>query len=257
MMKDWEAQVAQEWVRWGQKEEVLKKQREEKRREAQVLLKIQSMAVAKAHLKGLVPNAVQSLQEEAFPDMTDMAITRDFIPKIVEEVRQQVHSKAGAEKVITKMVRTNVKARTTAQTAARQVLVDRWNALEATRLEEAKTKRGNIRIYVPDAEGTPVAVGPIQIDSQDNIEDVQKLVFEWLQANQPRLLELFPHGVIMAMQDENGTLVPVASTADMFEAKAGQISMLPQEPPADSPRGDGADGEGDGEGGDPLAATAP
>merc|ERR1719498_898956 len=87
MMKDWEAQVAEEWVRWGQKEEVLKKKREEKRREAQVLLKIQSMAVAKAHLQGLVPKAMQTLQNEVFSDVTDLTITRTFMPQIMAEVR--------------------------------------------------------------------------------------------------------------------------------------------------------------------------
>merc|ERR1719198_2126725 len=81
MMKDWQAQVAEEWVRWGQKEEVLKIKREEKRREAQVLLKIQSMAAAKAHLNNLVPNAVEKLQNESFPDMTDLAIARTFVPQ--------------------------------------------------------------------------------------------------------------------------------------------------------------------------------
>jgi len=244
MMKDWEAQVAEEWVRWGQKEEVVKQKREEKRREAQVLLKIQAMAVAKAHLKGLLPNAVQKLQEEAFPDKTDMTITRTFMPQVVAEVRQQVQNTAGAASSIRSIVRKHVKANTVKQTAARQVLVDNWKVLEARRLEEAKTRRGNIRIYVPDAEGTPVAVGPIKIASEDSIEDVQKLVLEWLQANETRLAELFPHGVIMAMKDENGNLVPVTSAADMFEAKAGQISMLPQEPPVTEPVA-GEEGEGD------------
>merc|ERR1719409_1753251 len=89
MMKDWEEQVAEEWVRWGKKEEVLKQLREEKRREAQVLLKIQAMAAAKAHLKDLVPNTVKSLQEEAFPDVKGMAITRDFLPQIFAEARAQ------------------------------------------------------------------------------------------------------------------------------------------------------------------------
>jgi hypothetical protein len=244
MMKDWEAQVAEEWVRWGQKEEVVKQKREEKRREAQVLLKIQAMAVAKAHLKGLLPNAVQKLQEEAFPDKTDMTVTRTFMPQIVAEVRQQVQNNAGAERSIRSIVRKHVKANTVEQTAARQVLVDNWKVLEARRLEEAKTRRGNIRIYVPDAEGTPVAVGPIKIASEDSIEDVNRLVLEWLQANETRLAELFPHGVVMAMKDENGNLVPVTSAAEMFEAKAGQISMLPQEPPVTEPEA-GEEGEGD------------
>jgi hypothetical protein len=231
MMKDWEAQVAEEWVLWNKKEEVLRQKREEKRREAQVLLKIQALNAAKAHLKNLVPNAVQSLQEEAFPDMKNMAVSHIFMPQICQEVRQQVQSRKSAEGIIGDILSKKIKATQAKQKSARQVLVDKWNVLEAKRLEEAKTRRGNIRIYVPDADGTPVPVGPVQISSEDTIEAVQDLVFEWLQANEPRLVEVFPWGVIMAMKDENGEVVPITETAQMFEAKAGQISMLPQQPP--------------------------
>merc|ERR1712139_594577 len=259
MMKDWEAQVAEEWVRWGQKEEVLKKKREEKRREAQVLLKIQSVAAAKAHLNNLVPNAVEKLQEEAFPDMKGVAIVRDFLPQIFGDARKQVQGPSAAEKVITDIAIKNAKARSQKQSAARQVLVDKWNAMEARRLEEAKTKRGQIRIYVPDEDGAPVAIGPIQISDKDSIEDVQNIVFEWIQENQPSLVSLFPWGVIMAMKDDNGEPIPVAETAQMFEAKAGQISMLPQaEPIPDEPEApEGEDGEAqDGEAGEAGEAAA-
>lgn len=250
MMKDWQEQVAQEWARDSEKEEVLKLKREEKRREAQVLLKIQAMAAAKAHLKNLVPNAVKSLQEEAFPDLKGMAVTRDFLPKILTEVRQQVQSRSSAQGMITDVLRKNVQARAATQKAARKVLTDKWAVMEAKRLEEAKTKRGHIRIYVPDENGNSVAVGPIQIASKDSIEDVQNLVSKWLQANEPRLVPLFQFGVTMALRGENGELVPVAATAQMFEAKAGQISMLPKEPPPPEPEaGEGEDGEG-GEGGE-------
>lgn len=248
MMKDWEAQVAEEGVRWEKKEEVLRLKREEKRREAQVLLKIQSLAVAKAHLKNLVPDAVKSLQEEAFPDTKEQAVVRLFMPGVFAEVQKQIKGKAAAESVISSIVKKDVKARQVSQIAARQVLVDKWNILEARRLEEAKTKRGNIRIYVPDENGTPIAVGPIQIGSQDSIEDVQSQVEAWLEANQPGLLKLFPWGVTMAMRDESGELIPVAATALMFEAKAGQISMLPKDepppPPPEEPE-EGQEGEGE------------
>lgn len=43
---------------------------EEKRREAQVKLKMQAMALAKQQLARAVPNAVNRLQEVAFPDRT-------------------------------------------------------------------------------------------------------------------------------------------------------------------------------------------
>lgn len=251
MMKDWEAQVAEEWVRWGQKDEVLKKKREEKRREAQVLLKIQAMAAAKAHLKNLVPNAVSSLSEEAFPDMKGMAVTRIFMPQIIAEVRKQVASKKGAESTITDILKKNVKAKQAKQKAARQILVDKFAVMENRRLEEAKTRQGNIRIYVPDRDGKPTAVGPIQISSTDSIESVQQQVFEWLVDNQPGLVELFPHGVIMAMKGDDGELAPIADTAQMFEAKAGQISMLPQDAPPPEEPVEGEEGE-EGEDGAPV-----
>jgi len=250
MMKDWEAQVAEERVRWAKKEEVVQKKREEKRREAQVLLKIQSMNIAKAHLRNLVPKAVLSLQKEAFPDKKDLTINRGFIPEVVSEVKSQVQGRTHADKSITSIIRKNCKARTVKQTAARQVHVANWAIAEAKRLEEAKTRRGNIRIYVPDAHGIPVPVGPIQIGSTDSIEQVQEMVLQWLQANQTSLVELFPHGVRMAMKNEAGELIPVAETAEMFEAKAGQISMLPQEPPPEPEEGEAEGGEGQGEAGE-------
>jgi hypothetical protein len=263
MMKDWEAQIAEEWVRWGQKEEVLKQKREEKRREAQVLLKIQALAVSKAHLKALVPNAVQSLHEVAFPDMKGVAITRDFMPDMFGKARQQVQNKAGAESVLKGITRKAMKERIAKQGKARKVLTEKWAAMEATRLEEAKTRRGNIRIYVPDADGTPVAVGPIQIGSEESIDEVQDHVFEWLQQNRPDLVELFPFGVLMAMPDESGEVVPVSETTQIFEAKAGQISMLPKDEPPPPPEveegeeGEGAEGGEGGEGAEGANAEPP
>merc|ERR1719440_1171069 len=172
-----------------------------------------------------------------------MAVTRTFMPQILTEVRKEVDSRTSTQGTLTDIVRKNVKARAKKQAAARKVLTDKWAAMEAKRLEEAKTKRGNIRIYVPDESGNTVAVGPIQIASEDNIEAVQDVVFEWLKANKPSLVSLFEWGVIMAMRDDNGELVPVAETAQMFEAKAGQISMLPKEPPPPEP--EVAEGEGE------------
>jgi hypothetical protein len=251
MMKDWEEQVAEEWVRWGKKEEVLKQMREEKRREAQVLLKIQAMAAAKAHLKDLVPNTVKDLMQDAFPDMKGMAVTRAFMPKILAEVRESVAGNTGCEKTISDILKRNVKARADKQKSARQTLKDKWAAMEAKRLEEAKIKRGNIRIYVPDPDGSGnvVPVGPLQVSNQDNIEDVQTKVFEWLQKNEPRLVPSYEHGVLMALINETGEAVPVEDSAQMFEAKAGQISMIPKDPPPPPEEGEGAE---EGEGGEAV-----
>merc|ERR1719440_618157 len=178
-----------------------------------------------------------------------MAVTRTFMPQILTEVRKEVDSRSETKGTLTDIVRKNVKARAKNQAAARKVLTDKWAKMEAKRLEEAKTKRGNIRIYVPDENGNTVAVGPIQIASEDDIQAVQDTVFAWLKTNQPSLVPLFQWGVIMALRDDSGELVPVSETAQMFEAKAGQISMLPKEPPPPEPEiqedAEGAEGAED------------
>merc|ERR1719263_1344154 len=122
---------------------------------------------------------------EAFPDMKGMAVTRTFMPQILTEGRKEVDSRSATEGTLTDIVKKNVKARAKKQATAQKVLTDKWAIMEAKRLEEVKIKRGHIRIYVPDEDGTPVPVGPIQISAQDSIEAVQSLVFEWLQTNQP------------------------------------------------------------------------
>merc|ERR1719263_1284398 len=133
---------------------------------------------------------------EAFPDMKGMAVTRTFMPQILTEGRKEVDSRSATEGTLTDIVKKNVKARAKKQAAARKVLTDKWAIMEAKRLEEAKIKRGHIRIYVPDEDGNMVAVGPIQIASEDNIKAVQDMVFEWLKANEPKLASIFPWGVI-------------------------------------------------------------
>merc|ERR1719464_1642139 len=92
MMKDWQVQVQDEWKRWEQKEAIVQKRRQEKRREAQVLLKIQAMSTAKQHLSRLVPNAVADLKEVAFPDEQGMAIDRIFLPQLLGQVQQEIHN---------------------------------------------------------------------------------------------------------------------------------------------------------------------
>lgn len=220
MMKDWEAQVAEEWVRWREKEEVLRQKREQKRREAQVLLKIQAMAAANAHLQNLVPSAVSNLNEVAFPDMKGMAINRLFLPQVLGQVRQTVQARSKTENCINDIMAGCVRAKTTAQKAARQVHIDKFAEMERRRLEEAQTKRGSIRIYTDDGHGGKVPVGPIKISSQDSIAEVQDRVFEWLQTNEPKLAENYPWGVELLIDGE-----PAQATSEIFEAKSGQTTM--------------------------------
>jgi len=248
MMKEWEEQVAEEWVLWHKKEAVLKEKREEKKREAQVLLKIQAMAVAKAHLKGLVPNAIESLKELAFPDQKGKAVNQLFLPKVFAEVQQQVQAKASAESVITDIMRTNMKARAAKQASARQVLIDKSKVIEARRLEELKIRRGDIRIYIPSESGEPVPIGPVKINSEENISEIEGRIYEWLKTNKPDLAPMFPWGVTMCLRDESGEPVPAQESAKLFEAKVGQISMVPKEEPPPEP--EEADGEGEGATGD-------
>merc|ERR1719439_355765 len=80
MMKDWHEQVEAERERWKQKEAVLAQRRAQKKREAQVLLKVQAMDAARAHLQDLVPRAVSDLGEAAFPDDKGVAITASSCP---------------------------------------------------------------------------------------------------------------------------------------------------------------------------------
>lgn len=249
MMKEWEEQVAEEWVRWNKKEEVLKEKREEKRREARVLLKIQALAASKAHLKGLVPNAIESLTEVAFPDKKGTAIKCQFLPQIFGEVQKHVQAKTGAEREITNMMRRCTQARAEKQASARQVLVDKWAVMEARRLEEAKIRRGNVRIYIPGEDGKPVPVGPVQINSEETMAQIEERVHEWLKENKPNMATAFPWGVTMCLNNENGEPVPVEEAAQLFEAKAGQISMSPKEEPPPAPEEDAGDaGEEQGEG---------
>jgi len=93
-------------------------------------------------------------------------------------------------------------------------------------LEELQIRQGKIRILVDDGSGTPVPVGPIQLSTKDTIEQVQDRVYAWLKKNEPKIAAAWPHGVVMKLAGE-----PVQVTAQLFEAKAGQISMCAQEPP--------------------------
>mmetsp|Transcript_26918 Transcript_26918/g.48644 ORF Transcript_26918/g.48644 Transcript_26918/m.48644 type:complete len:452 (-) Transcript_26918:195-1550(-) len=242
MMKAWQEQVDEEWVRWEQKEAVMAKKRAEKEREARVLLKIQAIQAAKSHLTQLVPNAVQDLQGLAFPDTRSLAIDRSFLPNLFAKVQQEVASIKTAQQVVNKVCAERVEVQKQSWAVGLEAHKSKNLVLQKKRLEELQIRQGKIRILVDDGSGTPVPVGPIQLSTKDTIEEVQDRVYAWLKKNEPKIAAAWPYGVVMKLSGE-----PVQVTAQLFEAKAGQISMTAQEPPPppepeedENPEGEGA-----------------
>lgn len=249
LAQDWHQQIEAEQALWQKKCELMKVKREEKKREALVLLKIQAIAAAKEHLRNVVPNAFSQLQEVSFPDKRGMAIDRLFFPNLMDQVRKDITSRAESEQRISSIVSRCVQDQAEQQRAAVQALKEKRLAVARRRLEDAQIRQGTIRINVDDGQGNKVPVGPIQVSSEETIETVQDHIFEWLQAHEPRLATSWSFGVILCINGE-----PCQSTAEIFEAKAGMISMVPKpEPPREEPEEgaeaegleDGADGEGE------------
>lgn len=245
VMHEWKAQVDEEWARWHAKEKILELKREEKRREARVLLKIQAANAAKRHLAGLVPNAVRDLQEVAFPDMRGMAINRDFLPQLFQQVRKEVQATQNARQLADELLAPRVQRLTEGQARGLAAHAERARELERRHLERLQIRRGKIRVRVDLGGGAQVSVGPIQISKADSVEEAQARVWQWLQENEPELAQSWPHGVLLCVRGE-----PVQATAELFEAEAGQTSLVPSGPPeaetADGEEADGGDEE-DGE----------
>mmetsp|Transcript_58703 Transcript_58703/g.132334 ORF Transcript_58703/g.132334 Transcript_58703/m.132334 type:complete len:457 (+) Transcript_58703:157-1527(+) len=240
MMLQWQMQVESEWRRWGHKEDVVRQKREEKQREARVLLKIKAINAAKKHLKSLVPNAIEDLQEVAFPDKTGMAINQIFLPQLLQQAKEEVHALARAQRHVDGILAPLVQRRVTAQAEGLAAHSKRTAELEKRHHEETQIRQGRIRIHVDSGGGRKVAIGPIQISSADDIEVTQDRVFAWLQENEPSLSDIWPHGVFLLIDGEQ-----VQETLEIFEAKAGQISVAPKpEPPPPTPS-EHEDGEGE------------
>merc|ERR1719215_762701 len=141
MMKDWEVQVAAEWVRWDEKEKVVAKKREEKRREAQVLLKIQAMAAARAHLTQLVPKAVSVVKEVAFPDEREAAISRIFMPQLLGQVRGELTERRKAEALTQSIVEGAVAVHQEVLAAATDAHTQLRRDIGRRRFEEAQIRQ--------------------------------------------------------------------------------------------------------------------
>jgi len=237
MSKDWQKQVQEEWVRWEQKETLMARKREEKKREAQVLLKIQAMAAAKQHLAQIVPTAVKDLEATAFPDAKLMAIERLFLPQLLGQVQQEVRTMCQAQQIINQAASGAVHAQVAAYSSSIEKHRELHRKADLKKFEEQQIRKGKIRIVVDTGHGGTVRVGPIQISSKDGVDEVLGRVYKWLQENEPKLAGEWPHGVLLLIGGQ-----PMERTHDIFEAKAGQISMVAKPEPPPPPEAEGGEG---------------
>lgn len=223
----WREQVEEEWVRWHEKELVLTKARAQKEKDARLRLKIQAVNIAREHLSTLVPDAKTYLKELVFPDPDDVDIQRHFLPSLFQKVEQEVSAMKQAQSQIDALAAECVAKQQATWEESLQRQRAKSAELQKLHLEELQIRRGKIRILIDDGSGNPVPVGPIQLSSADSIEELQRRVYAWLQQNEPKIAAGWPHGVVLKLSGE-----PVHKTNQLFEAKPGQISMGPQEPPA-------------------------
>mmetsp|Transcript_139330 Transcript_139330/g.445519 ORF Transcript_139330/g.445519 Transcript_139330/m.445519 type:complete len:452 (-) Transcript_139330:96-1451(-) len=242
MMKDWQAQVQAERALWDTKEKIVAERRLVRKREAQVLLKLQAVSAARQHLAKLVPNAVADVKESAFADKHAMAINRLFLPQLLLGVQQQVETHLVAERQVEGLFAGCVRAESSSSACAYAEQRERQRKLERQRFEERQIRQGKIRILMDGGDGEQISVGPIQISTQDSVDDVQDRVYKWLGENKPELAAAWPQGVQLCLEGEL-----VQTTLSIFEAKAGQISMVPKpEPPAEEEEEEEDDGGDEG-----------
>lgn len=242
MMEDWDQQVAEELVRCNAKDQVMQERREAKRREARVLLKVQAMALAKSHLQPLLPNAISDLSEVAFPDKKALTITREIIPKLVDQAHGDVEAKGAASKIVSQVVATTTQARASVRKAGYKEQREKDRQQRLQRYEELQIRHGRIKIMMDDGKGGEKLVGPIQLSSKDSVEAVQQRVFDWLNEKEASLAKSWPHGVLICIDGE-----PVKESAEIFNAKPGQISIQRPEPPkaAEEDAAEGGEEAGD------------
>jgi len=225
-MANWQDQVKEEQRLWELKEKVVRERREQKKREKEVLLKLQALTATELYTPQLVPNAVNDLLGVCFPDSRELAIEQLFLPSIFKQVQTETQNAHKAAALLDEVSDSRVERLITAQSTAAQAQKDKWAEMCRQKAEEEQIRQGNIRIYVDDGAGGKVPVGPIQIASADVIEEVNKRVYEWLQTNETKLAEQMPYGIALCLDD-----VAVGETAEIFAAKAGQITMTPKEAP--------------------------
>lgn len=239
-MADWQDQVKAEERRWKEKEEVVRKRKEQKKCEKEVLLKMQALRGTELYTPLLIPNAVNDLLGVCFMKSEELAIEQLFLPSLFKQVRQEHKNARLAAELLDEIADSRVDKLIASQSASAQIQKEKWEEICRQRAEEEQIRQGNIKIYLDDR-----SVGPIQISSEEVIEEANKRVFEWLQGNEPTLAEQMPYGIQLCL---DGVLVE--QTADIFAAKAGQISMSAKEaPPVEvEAEGEGEAAEGDAEG---------
>merc|ERR1712061_864365 len=142
----------------------------------------------------------------------------------------------GAEEVVARSVHESIATQSKALEAHRK----KNRVLEKRRFEELQIRQGIIRIRVND-----IFVGPIQISSQNDLTEVQNRISEWLQEHESHLAKEFPYGVDLCIAGD-----VIQNTDQIFEAKPGEISIVPKPQPQLEKSENDADGDNDGEEGD-------
>lgn len=244
-MKEWQDQVDEELRLWNEKEEVVRKRREQKKREKEVLLKLQAMTATEVYIPNLVPGAVNSLLGVCFLKSEELAIEQLFLPSLFKQVQKEQENARQAAELLDEISDSRVERLMAAQSSSAQVQKEKWEEICRQRAEEEQIRQGNIRIYMDDGAGGKMPIGPIQISSGDVIQDVNKKIFEWLQVNEKALAEKMPYGILLCLND-----VPVEQTAEILAAKVGQISMTAQEAPpvVEEEEGEATEGAAEGDG---------
>ena len=101
-------------------------------------------------------------------------------------------------------------------------------------------RRRRIRFAVNHGSGVSLPVGPIRVSIWDSVEEVLTRVFKWQQEDERKLTGMWPHGVLLLVNGQ-----PLQRTAELWEAKVGQIGLVaaPVPPLAPSSGRDGRDGD--------------
>mmetsp|Transcript_56397 Transcript_56397/g.104359 ORF Transcript_56397/g.104359 Transcript_56397/m.104359 type:complete len:456 (+) Transcript_56397:130-1497(+) len=237
MAQAWQDQVAEEFERWKTKQEVVAQRRAEKAAEARVLLKVQAVAAAKAHLTHVVPRAINTLREVALPDMNTVAIDRYFVPQLLGQVQSQVRGYIARQQEVTDLIQRAAQELHSTQQQAINRHMELRLEFARRRYEDAQIRQGTLHIYMDTPQGQKEPVGPIQVSSTDSLGAIHQTIFDWMLANKPALVQGWDYGVVLCISG-----VPAQSTNDIFEASTGQISMVPADPPPPEPE-EGEEGE--------------
>lgn len=230
MMKDWQDQVGEEWDRWHAKNDVMRQKREQKRREAQVLLKVQAIAAAKAHLTGVVKNAVTDLKPVAFPDERATAVNRSFLPQLLGQVRQLVQGRLQTERVVDEMVANAVGRGQREERRAVEAMASRRRDIGKIRFEEAQIRNGIVRLFVADGAGGQKNVGPLNLSTAADLPAASESAIAWLSEHEPRSADAYAHGGVLVLDGS-----PAGALDDVFAAGVGQLSLErnPTPPPSE------------------------